>query len=87
MIDYLTNKPFYIQVFGEQKLPPQDLINKRMQTSTKEYFERDKEASANNNVKLSNRQADPEAQKLREEVNLLRMKEQRLEYCVVIKIN
>ena len=40
-LDFLTNKSFYVQVWGEQRNPSPDRINTKI--STKEYFDRDKD--------------------------------------------
>ena len=78
----ISNKCFYIQVFGEQKHPDPNALNNKL--STKEFFEKDKENANNNSIgKLSNKTVDPESQKLKEDLNVAMMKQQRYEFTIV----
>lgn len=73
-LDYILNKPMYIQVWSEQKHPK---ASSSQILSTKEYFEREKEIINNISGKAISNKIDPEKETLKNEVELLTIREKK----------
>lgn len=52
MIDFILNKPFYVQVWGEQKHPQANAMNSKI--TTQEYFDREVANDPNMLIKANN---------------------------------
>ena len=85
LINFILEKCLYVQIWGEQKHPKPDQINNKL--TTKEWFDKE---SANEPSQLmrssafTNKQVDPNVQRLQDEVNMLNMKDARNKIINVI---
>lgn len=71
-LDYVLNKPLYIQIWSEQKHPKPKKQSQIL--STKEYFNREKETINNVSGKTISNKIDPEKETLKNDLELERSK-------------
>jgi len=74
-LDYILNKPLYIQIWSEQKHPKPKKSSQIL--STKEYFDREKEVVNHISGKAISNKIDPEKETLKNEVELLKTREKK----------